>query len=210
MALDPSIPMRAAQGAQINLAELFAQSQQLRHGEQQMQQRDRQLDQQDRSFELQMQQHTANLDKAQREAAAKGLEDISAAVQWAQTPERWAQVQQHYARIDPSVATVPFEQREQVLITTGRMADYLKSTQERFQAIEPGGSLFGISPTGNVREVVRANPGTAAPMAPVGGGVQEGATATNPQTGQKLIFRSGQWQPVGGGAGNGTNSFPGQ
>lgn len=28
------------------------------------------------------------------------------------------------------------------------------------------------------------------------GGIQEGATATNPQTGQKVVFTNGQWQPA--------------
>lgn len=38
-------------------------------------------------------------------------------------------------------------------------------------------------------------------------GVQEGATATNPKTNEKIIFRNGQWQPVGGSVGNGTGGF---
>lgn len=206
--IDASIPFRAGTAGAFSLADLAQQSQQLRHGEQAMQQRERALDQQDQQFQLQMQEHTARLSAAEREAATKGLEDIAAAVQWAQTPEQWAQVQQHYAQIDPQLATIPFEQREQVLIQTGHMADYLKATAEKFQAIEPGGSLFGISPTGDVREVVRANPGTAAPMAPVGGGVQEGATATNRQTGEKIIYRGGQWVPAGGGGGNAPGNFP--
>lgn len=37
--------------------------------------------------------------------------------------------------------------------------------------------------------------------------VQEGATATNPQTGEKIIFRNGQWQAAGGGGGNATGGF---
>jgi hypothetical protein len=40
-----------------------------------------------------------------------------------------------------------------------------------------------------------------------GGGIQEGATATNPQTNEKIIFRNGRWQPVGGSVGNGTGGF---
>lgn len=28
------------------------------------------------------------------------------------------------------------------------------------------------------------------------GSIQEGATATNPQTGQRIIYRGGQWQPA--------------
>lgn len=39
------------------------------------------------------------------------------------------------------------------------------------------------------------------------GGVQEGATATNPRTNEKIIFRNGKWEPVGGGVGNGTSGF---
>jgi hypothetical protein len=34
----------------------------------------------------------------------------------------------------------------------------------------------------------------SAPQAPTTGSFQEGATATNPQTGQKLTFRNGKWQ----------------
>lgn len=39
-----------------------------------------------------------------------------------------------------------------------------------------------------------ASTGSSESTAP--GGVQEGATATNPQTGQKIIFRGGQWQAM--------------
>ena len=42
------------------------------------------------------------------------------------------------------------------------------------------------------------------------GGTQDGATATNPKTGEKVVFRNGQWQPMGGGGSNVTNGFPGQ
>jgi hypothetical protein len=37
---------------------------------------------------------------------------------------------------------------------------------------------------------------SSAPGAPDAGGVREGATATNKQTGEKLIFRGGQWGPA--------------
>jgi hypothetical protein len=45
-------------------------------------------------------------------------------------------------------------------------------------------------------------------MPPQQGSIQEGATATNPKTNEKIIFRNGQWQPVGGSVGNGTEGFP--
>lgn len=40
------------------------------------------------------------------------------------------------------------------------------------------------------------------------GGVSEGQTATNPQTGEKLVFKGGQWQPMGGASGNAGGGFP--
>lgn len=46
------------------------------------------------------------------------------------------------------------------------------------------------------------------PWASPQGGVQEGRTATNPQTGEKLMFRGGQWVPAGGGGGNAPGGFP--
>lgn len=44
-------------------------------------------------------------------------------------------------------------------------------------------------------------------MPPQQNAIQEGATATNSETGAKLIFRNGAWQPLGGGVGNGTSGF---
>ncbi len=37
--------------------------------------------------------------------------------------------------------------------------------------------------------------------------IQEGTTATNPKTGEKLQLKNGQWVPVGGGSGNATGGF---
>lgn len=42
--------------------------------------------------------------------------------------------------------------------------------------------------------VPQTGPGEA--VAAPGGAIGEGATATNPQTGQKIIFKGGQWQPA--------------
>lgn len=64
-----------------------------------------------------------------------------------------------------------------------------------------------VQPGGSVAEVL---PGQA-PRYAIGGGqaagIQEGATATNPQTGEKVIYRGGQWVPMGGGVSNGTGGF---
>ena len=208
--IDASIPFRAGTAGAFNLSDLLNQHQQRQMNERTMQQRDRQMDQQDQAFDLEMQQHTARLDAAQREAAAKGLEDIAAAVQWAQTPEQWAVVQQHYGRYDPQLATVPFEQREQVLVTTGRMKDYLEATKPEWHSVNEGGMGGFVGPDGSWQTVISPNPGTAQAGSPVGGGVQEGATATNPQTGERVQFRNGAWVPMGGGGGNAPGNFLGQ
>jgi hypothetical protein len=50
--------------------------------------------------------------------------------------------------------------------------------------------LFSDDEKKQLRAVGGAKP------APAGGGISEGATATNPATGQRIIFRNGQWQPI--------------
>ena len=198
--IDARIPLMAAQGSQVNLVDMYRQKQAMDMQRQQMEMQREQME-----FQKALQEANINAEKAK--AMKEGVKDMHAAVRWADSPEKWAQVQQHYGQYDPQLASIPFEQREQALLKLGQLGEYLDKNQEKFQAIEPGGSLYGISPDGNVREVVRANPGNAAPASPVGS-VQEGATATNPQTGEKIIFRNGAWQPMGGTAGNGGGGFP--
>lgn len=43
---------------------------------------------------------------------------------------------------------------------------------------------------------------------PEGGDLQDGATATNPQTGEKIQYRNGAWIPMGGASGNAGGGFP--
>ncbi len=57
-----------------------------------------------------------------------------------------------------------------------------------------------IAPEGTVQRILedsgwQATP-TSAPGTPDAGAIPEGKTATNPQTGEKLIFRGGQWGPA--------------
>jgi hypothetical protein len=39
-------------------------------------------------------------------------------------------------------------------------------------------------------------PGGQSPAGATSGGIREGTTATNPQTGERIIYRDGQWQPL--------------
>lgn len=68
-----------------------------------------------------------------------------------------------------------------------------------------GGGVAGYNTaTGEAQTIIAPNPGGYAagtPVASGGGGVPEGATATHPQTGEKIIFRNGQWKSAGQGGG---------
>lgn len=81
-----------------------------------------------------------------------------------------------------------------------------KYFNDQIQFLDQGGTIAGF-----LREQERNQGGnlvqpTTQPTAQVqqpqeqlsGPQVQEGATATNPQTGEKLIFRNGQWVPANG------------
>ncbi len=141
------------------------------------------------------------LNKEQREHVESGLKDMHAAVQWAQTPQDWERVKQHYAQFAPEIASIPFEQREQALIKIGQLGEFLKANKHEFHSVTEGGSAYDFNPaTGASSLVIGQNPGNQQQGAPMQqGGVTEGATATNPQTGQKIMFRGGQWIPVAGG-----------
>jgi hypothetical protein len=151
------------------------------------------------------------LDEHQRKKAEEELGDLSAAVRWADSPEKWQYVQQHYGQKGIDLSPYRFEDRERGLVALGKMGGYLKDPPKPdIRATEPGGGLYAINPDGSVRVLVQPNDGSA-PMgqpAPQSGGVQEGATATNPQTGQKIIYRGGQWVPVGGAGSNAGGNFP--
>lgn len=198
MALDPRIPILAAQGAQVNLADLYRQKQEADMRGQQMQMQREGMDMRREEMDWQRQLEEIERDERRAEAMKAGLKDMAAAVQWADSPQKWAIVQQHYGKYDPQLAAVPFENREQALIQLGQMGEYLEKTAPKVMSIEAGGSLAAVDPrTGKPTFTVLPNPGGMQPGAPASG-VQEGATATNPQTGEKIQFRNGQWQPMGG------------
>lgn len=81
------------------------------------------------------------------------------------------------------------------------------SDQKTIPYTQGGGVALFNPNTGQVSSLIQPNPGGVEAGTPVGG-VREGATATNKQTGQKIQYRNGQWVPIGGGGGgNVTGNF---
>lgn len=77
-------------------------------------------------------------------------------------------------------------------------SQYLRNLGDPMVTIPLSDGRYYSGPRSGLGAALRGESGTP----------QEGQTATNPQTGEKLIFRGGQWVPVGGGVSNGTGGFP--
>lgn len=168
--IEARIPLMAAQGAQVNLADIYRQKQERDLREQQMQMQSRQMDFQERRLDFQEQQMIAKMSAEEREAAKEGLKDMHAAVQWADTPEKWAQVQRAYAQTFPDAANYGFDAREQVLLSLGQMGQYLENTAPEIRTIDAGGSVAALDPrTGQPTFTVLPNPGDQPAGAPVRG-----------------------------------------
>lgn len=94
---------------------------------------------------------------------------------------------------------------------TARVTGLHKADQVKTIPFVPGGGVAGYNAaTGETHTIVAPNTGGYAAGSSVqGGDLRDGATATNPQTGEKIIFRNGQWQPAsqGGAGGNVSSNF---
>ncbi|MEO1908799.1 MAG: hypothetical protein ABGX08_17430 [Citromicrobium sp.] len=124
-------------------------------------------------------------------------------------PEQRAQAIMGYANRLGSqeiadIAQMPLDQQEQALraavAEAGMVQKLLEREDPRYMAIPQGGTLVD---TRNPQAVQ-----TFGQQQAQAGGVTEGATATNPQTGEKIVFRNGAWQPMGGAGGNASGGFP--
>lgn len=159
------------------------------------------------------------LDERQKAQAKAELEDVSAAVRWADTPQKWAQVQQYYASHGHDVSMYPFEQREQSLLALGAMSEYLKaadksslpsSVQEYQYAKGQGfnGSYMDFKNQMGSPLVVDNGDGTKTIYPHGFGGGQPAPQQSGPQPGQIVNgyrFKGGNpndqnaWEPVNGG-----------
>lgn len=109
------------------------------------------------------------LDDRQREQAKGEIADLSAAVRWADTPDKWQYVQQHYGQKGVDLSPYDFSHREEGMVALGRLGEYLESAPKLdIRATEPGGGLYGVDPrTGQTNILVQPNDGSAQMGAPV-------------------------------------------
>jgi hypothetical protein len=70
-----------------------------------------------------------HMDDRQRAEAAAKTEDLTAAVRWADTPEKWSYVQQHYGSEGVDLSPYRFEDRERGLLELGKLSGYLKGNE---------------------------------------------------------------------------------
>jgi hypothetical protein len=65
------------------------------------------------------------MDDRQREMAKGKVADLSAAVRWADTPEKWQYVQQHYGQEGIDLSPYQFQDREKSMVALGQLGSYL-------------------------------------------------------------------------------------
>jgi hypothetical protein len=65
------------------------------------------------------------MDDRQREMAKAKVADLSAAVRWADTPEKWQYVQQHYGQEGIDLSPYQFQDREKSMVALGQLGSYL-------------------------------------------------------------------------------------
>jgi hypothetical protein len=100
--------------------------------------------------------------------------------QLANTPEGNRQMIAHFRRIAERQQQVSRMAREYAARNNGRLDPKFDDEIAKFAEENP---LF---PRNESQQ----------PQQQQGGGIRDGATATNPQTGQRIQFRNGQWVPM--------------
>lgn len=79
-----------------------------------------------------------------------------------------------------------------------KVSEIFATQQNKTVSYQPGGNVISHNPiTGESRALVQ------------GAQAQPVQTAVNPQTGERLILRDGQWVPAGGAGSNASGGFPG-
>jgi hypothetical protein len=120
----------------------------------------------------------------------------------------YAQKMPQFAEQINEIAFLPQAEQERVLqvaiVNAGLLQEMLKLNAPQTLNVQPGAGVYERDPrTGAISTIIQPNYGQAPSFSPVpqggggsSGGFSEGQTATNPATGQKIVFRNGAWRPM--------------
>lgn len=139
------------------------------------------------------------LDEISRRRAKENIEVLGQIALAADTPQKW---DAYVDQLGPQFAQYrgQFSQREGIIARANLIKDYLSQNEPKYMAAPQGAGLINVKDPAAIAawnaETVQQTPQ-----------IQDGTTATNPQTGQKIILRNGQWQPMGGSVGNDAGGF---
>lgn len=142
---------------------------------------------------------------ASRQAAFKAEQDaIAARARREAEMEDWRTKYDYEMKNPKPVNNDTVNDYNFILNTLGKdQADsYLRNIGDRFITTTLPNDQFYAGPQSGLPAALGAQ--VSAPQA----GPQEGATATNPKTGQKVQFRGGQWVPMGGAGSSAPRPFP--
>jgi hypothetical protein len=104
------------------------------------------------------------------------------------TEREWPLLEKQIAAVTPYVS----EKRARELLDN--VAQRLKNIQTR--TTETYDTQWGETQFYTPSEALPPGGGGGGAGGGAGGGIREGATATNPQTGERIIYRNGKWQPL--------------
>lgn len=140
----------------------------------------------------------------QREAAKQGIDTIGQLALMADNPQKWDSIVGQLAQADPAFQQYVgrFDMRDAIIAQAGQAKAFLEQQAPKYMAAPEGAGLINVK---DPAAIAAWNAGATQPQAAPS--VQDGATATNPQTGEKIVFRGGQWQPIGGAVSNGGSNF---
>lgn len=141
------------------------------------------------------------LDKRQQDAiAAESKMFGEAALNLSQIPYEqrrdmiiaYAQEMPQFADKINEIAFLPQAEQDRILqvaiTNAGLVQEMIKLNEPRYQAIPEGGTLVNTRDPGAVQQFQQGGGAQ--------GGFVEGQTATNPQTGQRIVFSNGAWRPM--------------
>lgn len=139
----------------------------------------------------------AALSKEQADIAKQNVETVGQLALMADTPQKWDAV---IDQLGPQFAQYKgqFGQREAIIARSGQVKAFLEQQAPKYMAVPDGADLVNVKDPAALQAFASGKAESQ---------VSEGQTATNPQTGEKVIFQGGQWVKMGGAGSNASGGF---